>query len=79
MHAKCLTSIGRTKPECLSCDEIKVKPEHRDGKGGPPNPDDDGYGGEGWNGGKGRQSEEREKKPTKKDLIFKIAFKDCPN
>eukprot|EP00971_Amphidinium_carterae_P023703 467559-Amphidinium_carterae.1 len=41
MHAKCLTSIGRTKPECLSCDEIKVKPEPRDGGGGPPNPDDD--------------------------------------
>eukprot|EP00971_Amphidinium_carterae_P257192 5105952-Amphidinium_carterae.1 len=39
MHAKCL--IGRTKPECLSCDEIKVKTEHRDGGGGPPSPDDD--------------------------------------
>eukprot|EP00971_Amphidinium_carterae_P157865 3129386-Amphidinium_carterae.1 len=45
MHAKCLTTIGRTKPECLYCDEIKVKPEQGDGGGDPPNPDDDGYGG----------------------------------
>eukprot|EP00971_Amphidinium_carterae_P001302 25701-Amphidinium_carterae.1 len=42
MHAKCLTTIGRTKPECLCCDEIKVKPEPRGGEGGdPPNPPDD--------------------------------------
>eukprot|EP00971_Amphidinium_carterae_P337014 6473646-Amphidinium_carterae.1 len=57
MHSKCLTLIGRTKPECLFCDDIKVKPEARGGKGGgPPNPpDDDGYGEGGWYGGKGRR------------------------
>eukprot|EP00971_Amphidinium_carterae_P191807 3805632-Amphidinium_carterae.1 len=74
MHAKCLTTIGRTKPECLSCDEIKVKPEPRGGNGGdPPNPDDDGHGGDGWYGGKGRRIGEREKKLAREDLISKIA------
>eukprot|EP00971_Amphidinium_carterae_P348787 6490672-Amphidinium_carterae.1 len=75
-----VTAIGRTKPECLSCDDVKMKPKPRGGKGGdPPNPpDDDGYGGGGWYGGKGRRHEEREKKPTKEDLIFKIASKALP-
>eukprot|EP00971_Amphidinium_carterae_P299722 5955075-Amphidinium_carterae.1 len=80
MHAKCLTTIGRTKPECLYCDEIKVKPEPRGGGGGdPPNPpDDEGYGGDGWYGGKGRRLGEREKKPVREDLISKIASRVLP-
>eukprot|EP00971_Amphidinium_carterae_P108005 2138246-Amphidinium_carterae.1 len=57
MHAKCLTTIGRTKPECLFCDDIKVKPEPRGGGGGdPPNPGDPNYGDGGYYwGGKGRR------------------------
>eukprot|EP00971_Amphidinium_carterae_P061052 1208154-Amphidinium_carterae.1 len=79
MHAKCLTTIGRTKPECLNCDEIKVKTERGDGGGDPPNPDDDDdYGGGGYYGGKGRRLGEREKKPTREDLISKIASRVLP-
>eukprot|EP00971_Amphidinium_carterae_P156065 3094227-Amphidinium_carterae.1 len=33
MHAKCLTTLGRIKPECLYCEDIKVKPERRGGGG----------------------------------------------
>eukprot|EP00971_Amphidinium_carterae_P333137 6467680-Amphidinium_carterae.1 len=41
MHVKCLSALGRTKPECLNCDEIKVKPYPRGGGGGDdPNPYD---------------------------------------
>eukprot|EP00971_Amphidinium_carterae_P093680 1853857-Amphidinium_carterae.1 len=80
MHSKCLIAIGRTKPKCLSCDDIKMKPEPReiDGEGPPPNSDDDGYVGGGWYEGKGRRSGEQEKKPTKEDLIFKIALRVLP-
>eukprot|EP00971_Amphidinium_carterae_P016901 333766-Amphidinium_carterae.1 len=74
MHAKCLTTIGRTKPECLSCDEIKVKPEPRGGGGGDPPPDDDGYGGGGWPGGKGRRTGERDKKPSREE---RFDLQDC--
>eukprot|EP00971_Amphidinium_carterae_P242997 4824855-Amphidinium_carterae.1 len=52
---------------------MKPEPRGNDGGGPPPNPDDDGKGGGGWYGGKGRRSGEREKKPTKEDLISKIA------
>eukprot|EP00971_Amphidinium_carterae_P271823 5393896-Amphidinium_carterae.1 len=64
MHAKCLTTLGRSKPECLYCEELKVKTEPRGGGGG---------GGPNW--GKGRRDRdcEREKKPTKEDMISKIA------
>eukprot|EP00971_Amphidinium_carterae_P033682 663322-Amphidinium_carterae.4 len=59
MHAKCLTSIGRIKLECLTCEEIKVKVPHnpRGGGGGEDDPNpydhDDGDGGPNW--GRGRQ------------------------
>eukprot|EP00971_Amphidinium_carterae_P045544 896375-Amphidinium_carterae.1 len=61
MHIKCLTALGRTKPKCLTCEEIKVKVPYQPrgngggggGGGGDPNPydHDDGDGGPNWGRG----------------------------
>eukprot|EP00971_Amphidinium_carterae_P145686 2887386-Amphidinium_carterae.1 len=60
---------------------MKVKPEPRGGGGGgDPNPDDPDYGEGGPYWGKGRKDKnrEREKKPTKEDMISKIASRVLP-
>eukprot|EP00971_Amphidinium_carterae_P213159 4230597-Amphidinium_carterae.1 len=83
MHVKCLKALGRANPECLTCDEIKVKTPYNprgSGGGGDPNPHDHDDGDEGSNWGRGRQDREREreKKPTREDVISKIASRVLP-
>eukprot|EP00971_Amphidinium_carterae_P166554 3300889-Amphidinium_carterae.1 len=82
MHVKCLNLIGRNKPECLQCEEIKVKmPNHpRGGGGGGEDPNPDGFDdGDGPHWGRGRRDREnREKKPTKEDVISKLATRTLP-
>eukprot|EP00971_Amphidinium_carterae_P050344 991896-Amphidinium_carterae.2 len=84
MHVKCLNLIRRSKPECLHCEEIKVKVPYnpRGGGGGDdPNPYnyDDGDGGPNWGRGRrDRDRENREKKPTREDVISKLATRTLP-
>eukprot|EP00971_Amphidinium_carterae_P114059 2259991-Amphidinium_carterae.1 len=80
MHIKCLNAIGRNKPECLQCEEIKVKkPHYPGGEGGPEDPDGyyDGYGGPNWGRGR-RDRENRETKPAREDVISKLATRVLP-
>eukprot|EP00971_Amphidinium_carterae_P048908 963804-Amphidinium_carterae.2 len=81
MHVKCLNAISRNKPECLQCEDIKVKmPHHPEGGGGPPNDPDGYYDGEGGpNWGRGRRDREnREKKPARENVISKLAIRVLP-
>eukprot|EP00971_Amphidinium_carterae_P240187 4768754-Amphidinium_carterae.3 len=74
MHVKCLNAIGRNKPECLQCEEIKVKMPYN-------NPDgyDDGDGGPYWGRGRrDRERENRDRKPTREDVISKLATRTLP-
>eukprot|EP00971_Amphidinium_carterae_P010696 211249-Amphidinium_carterae.2 len=82
LHHKCLQNIGRSKAECLRCEDIKIKKQHlSDGGGGPPPNDPDGYydgeGGPNWARGR-RDRENRERKPTREDVISKLATRILP-
>eukprot|EP00971_Amphidinium_carterae_P349033 6490810-Amphidinium_carterae.1 len=81
LHLKCLQDLGRPRAECLRCEDYKIKkPSASDGGGVPPDNDPDHYyGGEGGpNWPKRRDRESRERKPTREDVILKLASRLLP-